>query len=169
MNRPRPRPFVPDITPYLPGLPWPPRRYLPGEYPRPAYPPLETGVQAAADWRHDQAYLRGADLFNRAYWWEAHEAWEERWRQAENPCRLYIQGLIQIAAGLLKWHLGNRRGQQILWTKGRAKLTDTATITPRYMGLDLPAFLLRLDAFERLGPQPGARVAPTAAVVLLLH
>lgn len=169
MNPAQPRPFVPDITTYLPGLAWPTRRYLPGEYPRPASPPLEPGAQAAADWRHDRAYLRGADLFNRAYWWEAHEAWEERWRHAEDPCRLYMQGLIQIAAGLLKWHIGNKRGHRRLWGKGRAKLEALSHATPHFMGLDLPAFRLRLDAFERLAPTPNASVERSAAVVLLLH
>ena len=165
----RPRPFVPAIKPHLPGLPWPDRRYLPGERPRPAPPPPEPGSGTPADWRLDRAYLRGVDLFNRAYWWEAHEAWEERWRQAENPRRLYLQGLIQVAAGLLKWHLDNGRGHRLLWGKGRAKLSAVALDAPRFMGLDLPAFLHRLDDFERLAPRPGAPVCGSAAVVLLLE
>lgn len=169
MKRPRPRPFVPDIKVHLPGLPWPDRRYLPGERPRPDSPPLEPSTETPADWRRDRAYLHGVDLFNRAYWWEAHEAWEGRWRQADNPCRLYVQGLIQIAAGLLKWHLENKRGHRLLWGKGRAKLSGLARDTPRFMGLDLPAFLHRLDRFERLAPPPGMPVDRSTAVVLLLE
>ena len=169
MKRPRPHPFVPDIKVHLHGQPWPDRRYLPGERPRPPPPPPEPNAGPPADWRHDRAYLRGVDLFNRAYWWESHEAWEGRWRQAEDPCRLYLQGLIQVAAGLLKWHQDNKRGHRLLWGKGRAKLAAVAQDTPRFMGLDLPAFLHRLDGFERLAPRPGTSVHGSTAVVLLLE
>ncbi len=46
--------------------------------------------------------LRGADLFNRGLYWEAHEAWEELWLELEDEPRLFIQGLIQLAAAYHK-------------------------------------------------------------------
>jgi uncharacterized protein len=45
---------------------------------------------------------RGAALFNQGLYWEAHEAWEELWLELENEPKLFVQGLIQVAAGYFK-------------------------------------------------------------------
>ena len=45
---------------------------------------------------------RGADLFNRGLYWEAHEAWEELWLELEDEPKLLVQGLIQVAAAYYK-------------------------------------------------------------------
>jgi uncharacterized protein len=45
-----------------------------------------------------EALARGADLFNRGLYWEAHEAWEELWLTLEDEPKLFVQGLIQVAA-----------------------------------------------------------------------
>ena len=44
------------------------------------------------------ALARGADLFNRGQYWEAHEAWEDLWLELEDEQKLFVQGLIQVAA-----------------------------------------------------------------------
>ncbi len=46
------------------------------------------------------AFLWGMDLFNHGYYWEAHEAWEARWRTAgrETAERNLLHGLILLAA-----------------------------------------------------------------------
>lgn len=177
----QPRPFDPSCPRYLPGLTFPPYRHLPGETPHPhthpqghkycavpAGPPLtqENGP------RH-RAYLAGVDLYNYAYWWEAHEQWEELWRRAAPPCCLYLQGLVQVAAALIKWHQGNPRGVARLWQKGRQKLEQTAAAQPFYLGLCLPVFLERLEAFFSAFPSPDqagpAYADPTLAPLLHLR
>lgn len=45
-----------------------------------------------------EALERGADLFNRGLYWEAHEAWEELWLALEDEKKIFLQGLIQVAA-----------------------------------------------------------------------
>jgi predicted metal-dependent hydrolase len=45
---------------------------------------------------------RGRALFNARLFWEAHEAWEEAWMEEEGDTRLFLQGLIQVAAGYYK-------------------------------------------------------------------
>ncbi len=45
---------------------------------------------------------RGAALFNQGLYWEAHEAWEELWLELEDEPKLFVQGLIQVAAGYHK-------------------------------------------------------------------
>ncbi|HWE24365.1 MAG TPA: DUF309 domain-containing protein [Myxococcales bacterium] len=48
------------------------------------------------------ALRRGADLFDSGEFWEAHEAWEQAWLEEEGETRLFLQGLIQVAAGYHK-------------------------------------------------------------------
>src|SRR5438552_13723799 len=48
------------------------------------------------------ALSRGAELFNRGLYWEAHEAWEELWLELEDEPKLFVQGLIQLAAAYHK-------------------------------------------------------------------
>jgi len=43
-------------------------------------------------------FLEGIDHFNSRRFWEAHEAWETLWLEAESDLDQYLQGLIQIAA-----------------------------------------------------------------------
>ncbi len=68
------------------------------------------------------ALARGVDLFNRGAYWEAHEAWEELWLRAEPELRLFVQGLIQLAAAWHHLRRGNSRGAQRLFRAGLEKL-----------------------------------------------
>jgi hypothetical protein len=43
-------------------------------------------------------FKRGIRLFNEGRFWHAHEAWEQVWRRHPEDGRLFIQGLIQMAA-----------------------------------------------------------------------
>lgn len=40
----------------------------------------------------------GKKLFNEGKFWEAHEAWEEVWKEREEEGRIFFQGIIQAAA-----------------------------------------------------------------------
>lgn len=43
-------------------------------------------------------FNRGTRLFNEGKFWNAHEAWEQVWRRHHEDSRLFVQGLIQMAA-----------------------------------------------------------------------
>jgi uncharacterized protein len=58
-------------------------------------------VTAAAP-KTPAALRRGAALFDAGRFWEAHEAWEEAWLEEDGDVRLFLQGLIQVAAGYHK-------------------------------------------------------------------
>jgi hypothetical protein len=50
---------------------------------------------------------QGLILFNKGQFYEAHEVWEDLWRETDRgPLRTCYQGLIQAAVGL--HHLGRR-------------------------------------------------------------
>ena len=85
------------------------------------------------------ALARGAELFNRGQYWEAHEAWEELWLELEDAQKLFVQGLIQVAAGYFKATVQMQPG-------GCVKLLTTALqkldrLPPDYMGVETRRFL----------------------------
>ena len=108
----QPEPFDANWHRYCPQKPFPPYRHIPGVTPHPIRDPRghSYGVEEVHDaeplppefWRQNEDYLYGVDLYNFAYWWEAHEAWEGLWHQAEGTYRLFLQGLIQVSAAFIK-------------------------------------------------------------------
>jgi DUF309 family protein family protein len=68
--------------------------------------------------------VRGARLFDRGAYFEAHEVWEDRWRlETDETRRGLFQGLIQVAAGFHKLVVvGSEESAVRLLTKGLAKL-----------------------------------------------
>ncbi|HXQ21581.1 MAG TPA: DUF309 domain-containing protein [Candidatus Acidoferrales bacterium] len=128
----------------------PPYRYVPGVRPHPnrdpaghSYAPTLRPNRHAPwspeDWRRLDDWLYGIDLFNAFYFWEAHEAWEGLWAAAERESApwLLLQGLIQIAAALLKTHMGVIAGARMLSAEGLQKLGRAAEVYPILLGLDL--------------------------------
>jgi predicted metal-dependent hydrolase len=56
----------------------------------------------------EERLARGRELFNSGLYFEAHEAWEDAWREETGPVRLTLHGLIQVAAGM---HKATRQNQ----------------------------------------------------------
>jgi len=43
-------------------------------------------------------FTTGINLFNEQHFWHAHESWEAVWRRHPEQERIFLQGLIQLAA-----------------------------------------------------------------------
>ena len=86
----------------------PARRYLPGHGPHPSTDPSHEEPRAPgvpwSELARTELFRRAVDLFNHGYFWESHEAWEALWLACPqgSPLREGLQGLIQLAAALLK-------------------------------------------------------------------
>jgi uncharacterized protein len=65
----------------------------------------------------------GRAAFNRGAYFEAHELWEDAWRELEGAERTLVQGLIQIAAGLHHLRQDRPRPAAGLLRKGLEKLS----------------------------------------------
>ena len=82
----------------------------------------------------EAAALRsGAALYARGEFFEAHEAWEELWLALDGEPRLFVQGLIQLAAACHKAFAQNQ-------PRGCVKLLETALVKltpapPDFMGV----------------------------------
>ena len=83
--------------------------------------------------------------FNRGQYWQCHETLERIWLPEQYPLRLFYQGLIKAAVGLLHLEGHNRRG-------ARAKLKEAARtlapFSPSTLGIDVDQ--LRNDIIQRL-------------------
>jgi hypothetical protein len=136
----------------VPDMPFPAYAYLPGRTPHPTRDPEghSFGAESRAprppdpgNWRACRDYLFGIDLFNRGYFWEAHEAWEGLWVACgrEGPAATYFQALINLAAAGFKARWGSARGVAAnaatalrLFRAFEGQLGPGRT---RYMGLDV--------------------------------
>ena len=115
--RPRDRSPIPEpdestLPPrYCPQRALPAYRFVPGLDPHPVIDPAghsygkpESSQRPLppGEWPRNEEYLYGVDLFNRRYYWEAHEAWESAWRACDRDSAQgqFLQGLILIAAAL---------------------------------------------------------------------
>jgi len=70
----------------------------------------------------DDHFQRGIEEFNRQFFFEAHDTWEELWMETTGTHRLFYQGMIQTAVGF--YHLSNRnyKGACSQFGKALAKL-----------------------------------------------
>ncbi|HEU4401383.1 MAG TPA: DUF309 domain-containing protein [Candidatus Polarisedimenticolia bacterium] len=105
----------------------------------------------ATDFR--EALRRGADLFNRRRFFEAHEAWEERWLIETGEARLLLHGLIQVAAGFVKLQRGAPRGAVLNLEKGAARLER---LPPGCLRVDLAGLLGSVARWRRTAAEMAA-------------
>lgn len=130
----------------LPDEPFPAYAYTPGRNPHPVRDSrghsfgVDHPAPAAPDperWGDSHDYLRGIDLFNAGYYWEAHEAWEGLWNACGRAGRTadFLRALIALAAAGVKWRQGSARG--LSTHAGRAARLLGNLERPRFMGLDI--------------------------------
>ena len=92
-------------------------------------------MEPAAD---DPRFLEGIACFNHRDFFEAHEVWEEIWREDQGPSRRFYQGLIQLAVCLHHFRNGNTRGAKRLCLSGNGYLEP---YRPTHLGIDLDRLL----------------------------
>lgn len=171
-----------SVPRYLPDWPFPPYSFVPGQAIHPRRPgghahdeppslPSLLDAQAPQSCR---PFLRGLDLFNHGYYWEAHEEWEGLWRQAHDPLdRALLQGLIRLAAAGVKVRQGlyenvHSHGQ------GAARLFAQlrgGTSSAQHCGLDiegLVAFAHAVAELRERSPSPAAVQVVFAPVLRLV-
>jgi len=147
-----------DAPPRYTCRPLPLARHLPGRTPRPRAPEAAPRGAAAsfdpAAWWSCEDFLHGVDLWNRRFFWEAHEAWEAPWREAGRDTEVgrVLQGLILLAAAALKHELGAGGPARRLAVRGARLLREARA--PR-IGFDGPALASATRAWIE-----GARAAP---------
>jgi predicted metal-dependent hydrolase len=92
---------------------------------------------------YDPLYLKGIAYFNACDFFEAHEVWEELWKNYSGELRLFYKGLIQAAVALHHFGNGNIRGARKVYGSSRGYLNE---YRPVCSGLEVEKFLAEFDA-----------------------
>lgn len=91
---------------------------------------------------HPPAFDQGVQAWQHGRFFEAHEHWEDVWREATDVAiRRGLQGLVQLAASLHKLEQGSLAGHARLWTKAQINLKLAAHTLPVLHGVDLARLL----------------------------
>jgi len=96
------------------------------------------------NWQHCSDYLYCIDLFNYGFWWEAHERLKQLCFAVgrESETGLFIQGLIQIAAALLKHFMQEQQGAETLAELGLGNLKKVEGI---YLGIEIATLVTQVQ------------------------
>jgi uncharacterized protein len=105
----------------------------------------------------------GVDLFNRGAYFQAHEALEDLWRAAAAPDKSFLQGLTQIAVGLVHHHRGNPVGARSLLARGMANL---AGYPEQYLGVDVAGLRAAVIACEQALARGETSLPPVRLVLI---
>jgi predicted metal-dependent hydrolase len=95
---------------------------------------------------------KGIEEFNTRFFFEAHDTWEELWRETTGPDRLFLQGLIQTAVGLYHSGNGNLRGARSQFAKALAKLEQ---YIPCHCGIDTADLVRQIRVLLRVAEGRG--------------
>lgn len=85
----------------------------------------------------------GIELMRARRWFDAHEALEDEWRDAPDPERAFLQGLVHVTVA---WHhasSGNRPGASRQLEKAARRLGPYA---PVHRGVDVASVLGQVEA-----------------------
>ncbi|HYH97099.1 DUF309 domain-containing protein [Hyalangium sp.] len=95
-----------------------------------------------------ECLAEGVALFNAGRWYEAHEFWEEAWRQESGARRGLLQGLIQVAAGWLKHQEGRTEGARTLFTRALERLEP---LPASFEGVDVGVLVSQVRQWRQEG------------------
>lgn len=103
-------------------------------------------------WVMNQSISDGISLFNSRRYFEAHDALEAVWLQADGERRTFLHGLIQVAAAFHHYEHANLRGFRSLLEKGCAKLEKLGA---EVEGVNLAGLMLELQPWRKQPEVPG--------------
>ncbi len=149
---------------FLLDEPLPPYAHVPDRTPHPVSDPRGHSHGVAPErpappdpdrWRECRAYLRGIDLFNHGYYWEAHEAWEGLWHACgrSGTTANFLKALIKLAAAGVKARQGLPRGVE-RHAQRAAELLHTLDRL-QFMGMDVRRLAEWAEAIAERPPAPG--------------
>ena len=101
-------------------------------------------------------YRRGIQLFNERHFYDAHEIWEDVWRETNGPGKKFLQGLIQVAVAFHHHTTGNAVGACSLLKRACKNLDESPG---EFDGIEVAALIRILekwrDALATNGSTPG--------------
>jgi predicted metal-dependent hydrolase len=108
-------------------------------------------------------YHRGIRLFNAREFYDAHEVWEDVWRESEGVEKRFLQGLIQAAVAFHHHSTGNVAGACSLMERSRKNL---AACPEEFRSIRVGALLESLGQWRAALACSGATPAHPVIVVV---
>lgn len=96
-------------------------------------------------WNPPLEVTQAISLFNRRYYWEAHEILEELWIVETGSTKLFYQGIIQAAAAF--YHVLNDNPKGVIKLAGDSR-TKLMTLLPAYKSIPLDDLVKKLEDFS---------------------
>ena len=90
---------------------------------------------------------RGLEQIARGEYFEAHEALEDVWREADPAEKDFFQGLVHVAVAWYQAGRGNHPGCERQLEKAARRL---APFAPEHRGVDVAAFLRSVERAQRV-------------------
>jgi len=122
------------------------------EFLPPSNPDLDAEV---AEICSNEEFLRGIRLFNRGYYWEAHEQWEELWRDQAGAGKSFMESFVHLAEGYSFAKKGKIEYAQYLFSKVVKKFQDYRQVQCRISITailnDIEKAVVEINSFRRNG------------------
>ena len=112
---------------------------------RPEFPAALT-IHTMKENPHPPEFYKGLELFNREFYYECHDVWEEIWGDAKGKNKIFYQALIMSAVSL--YHFGNENLDGALSCYQKA-LHEFNRLPDHFLRLDIRTFVESLSEFYR--------------------
>ncbi len=93
---------------------------------------------------HPEEFYKGLDYFNRGFYYECHDVWEEIWGETKGKQKVFYQALIMVAVSL--YHFGNENREGALSCYQKA-LAEFQKLPGHFLGLNIQELTSKLDDF----------------------
>ncbi len=93
---------------------------------------------------HPAEFFEGLRLFNRGFYFECHDVWEEIWGEAKGRNKIFYQALIMSAVSL--YHFGNENLEGALSCLQKS-LKQFSQLPRAFLGLDVEDFTRQMQQF----------------------
>jgi len=93
---------------------------------------------------HPPEFYAGLELFNRGFYFECHDIWEEIWGDAKGKNKIFYQALIMSAVSL--YHFGNENLEGALSCLQKAE-RQFSQLPEAFLGLNVGRFVGQMKQF----------------------
>jgi predicted metal-dependent hydrolase len=93
---------------------------------------------------HPSEFYTGLELFNRGFYFECHDVWEEIWGDAKGKNKIFYQALIMSAVSL--YHFGNENLEGALSCLQKAERAFSQ-LPEAFLGLNIACFVREMKQF----------------------
>ena len=93
---------------------------------------------------HPPEFYAGLELFNRGFYFECHDVWEEIWGDAKGKNKIFYQALIMSAVSL--YHFGNENLEGALSCLQKAE-RQFSQLPEAFLGLHVARLVQQMQQF----------------------